>query len=51
MPIVRYAFLYKTPKRRPPKAGPGQPAELDAAIVEIAKAHPADGTRMVAAIA
>lgn len=43
--------IYKTPKRRPAAVGPGLPSELDAAIVEIAKAHPSDGTRMVAAIA
>ena len=43
--------IYKTPQRRPPAAGPGRPGADDAAIVEIAKAHPTDGTRMVAAIA
>ena len=43
--------IYKIPKRRPAAAGPGVPSESDAAIVEIAKAHPSDGTRMVAAIA
>ena len=43
--------IYKTPQRRPPAAGPGRPGADDAAIVEIAKAQPTDGTRMVAAIA
>ena len=43
--------IYKVPKRRPARAGPGRPGELDAAIVEVAKANPTDGTRMVAAIA
>ena len=43
--------IYKTPQRRPPAAGPGRPGADDAAIVEIAKAHPTDGTQMVAAIA
>lgn len=43
--------IYKTPKRRPAAAGPGVPSESDAQILEIAKAHPSDGTRMVAAIA
>ena len=31
--------IYKTPKRRPPSAGPGEPSESDAQIVEVAKAH------------
>ena len=43
--------IYKSPRRRPAAAGPGQPGESDAAIVEIAKANPTDGTRMIAAIA
>ena len=43
--------VYRAPRRRPPDAGPGEPDEGDAAIVEIAKAHSTDGTRMVAAIA
>lgn len=43
--------IYKVPKRRPQKAGPGEPGPDDARIVEIAKANPSDGTRMVAAIA
>lgn len=43
--------IYRTPKKRPPQAGPGRPGPDDVAIVEIAKANPTDGTRMVAAIA
>ena len=43
--------IYKTPKRRPAKAGPGVPSESDAAIIEVAKENPTDGTRMVAALA
>ena len=43
--------IYKTPKRRPAKAGPGVSSESDAAIIEVAKANPTDGTRMVAALA
>lgn len=43
--------IYKTPKRRPVKAGPGVPSESDVAIIEVAKANPTDGTRMVAALA
>ena len=43
--------IYKPPRRRPPAAGPGVPGAADAAIVEIAKANPTDGTRMIAAIA
>lgn len=48
--ICRQA-IYKAPLRRPPAAGPGRPGPDDAAIVNIAKSHPTDGTRMVAAIA
>ena len=43
--------IYQPPRRRPLIAGPRIPVPGDAAIVEIAKAHPTDGTRMVAAIA
>lgn len=43
--------IYKIPKRRPAAAGPGEPGPDDAAIVEVAKANPTDGTRMVAALA
>ena len=48
--ISRHA-IYKTSKRRPLEAGPGEVSDSDAQIVEVAKAHPTDGTRMVAAIA
>lgn len=43
--------IYQTPRRRPVEAGPGQPGPDDAAIVEVAKQNPTDGTRMVAALA
>jgi putative transposase len=46
--------LYRRRRRRPPGAGPGGPdagRPGDEAIVEVAKANPTDGTRMVAAIA
>lgn len=43
--------IYKTPKRRPAAAGPGVVSESDARIVEVAKANPTDGTRMIAAMA
>lgn len=43
--------IYKTPKTRPAAAGPGEVSEADRAIVEVARANPTDGTRMVAAIA
>ena len=43
--------IYQPPRCRPLIAGPRIPVPGDAAIVEIAKAHPTDGTRMVAAIA
>ena len=43
--------LYRRPSRRPAQAGPGRPAGDDAVIVEVAKANPTDGTRMVAALA
>jgi len=39
------------PKSRPAAAGPGRIGSDDHAIVEVAKANPTDGTRMVAAIA
>jgi putative transposase len=42
--------LYRRSSRRPARAGPGRPVD-DAAIVEVAKANPTDGTRMVAALA
>jgi putative transposase len=43
--------IYRTPTRRPAAAGPGKGRPGDDAIVEVAKANPTDGTRMVAAIA
>lgn len=43
--------IYRTPRRRPSHAGPGQVSESDQKIVEVARANPTDGTRMVAAIA
>lgn len=43
--------IYQPPRRRPPAAGPGRPRAGDAAIVEVARSYPTDGTRMVAAIA
>jgi putative transposase len=43
--------IYRTPVRRPAGAGPGRAGPDDAAIVEVAKANPTDGTRMVAALA
>lgn len=43
--------IYKTPKTRPAAAGPGEVSEADRAIVEVARANPTYGTRMVAAIA
>ncbi|MEM8620271.1 MAG: IS3 family transposase [Actinomycetota bacterium] len=43
--------IYKTSTRRPVEAGPGEVSESDARIVEVARAHPTDGTRMVSALA
>jgi putative transposase len=43
--------LYRPITPRPAAAGPGQGKPGDDAIVEVAKANPTDGTRMVAAIA
>lgn len=43
--------LYRPIATRPAKAGPGKGRPGDAEIVEVARAHPTDGTRMVAAIA
>ncbi len=49
MQISRQA-IYRTPKpRRPPQRRPPQ-GPVDEAIVEVAKANPTDGTRMVAAL-
>lgn len=48
---VNRTGLYKVPRRRPP----GQPRQLvdsvDRLIVDVARANPTDGTRMVAALA
>ena len=43
--------IYRPVSRRPVSAGPGRGRPGDDAIVEIARANPTDGTRMVAAIA
>ena len=43
--------IYRRPVRRPMGAGPGRVGPDDARIVEVAKANPTDGTRMVAAFA
>ena len=43
--------IYRPMSRRPASAGPGRGRPGDEAIVEVAKANPTDGTRMVAAIA
>ncbi|MEO9238069.1 MAG: DDE-type integrase/transposase/recombinase [Jatrophihabitantaceae bacterium] len=43
--------LYRPISRRPASAGPGRGRPGDEAIVEVAKANPTDGTRMVAALA
>lgn len=42
--------LYRPLTRRPTAAGPGRGRPGDEAIVEVAKANPVDGTRMVAAL-
>jgi putative transposase len=43
--------VYRPVSRCPAGAGPGRGRPGDAAIVEVAKANPTDGTRMVAALA
>lgn len=43
--------LYRPISRRPAGAGPGRGRPGDPAIVEVARANPVDGTRMVAALA
>ena len=43
--------LYRRRSRRPAAAGPGRAGPDDHVIVEVAKANPTDGTRMVAALA
>jgi len=42
---------YRTGRRRTAAAGPGPGRPGEEAIVEVAKEHPTDGTRMVAALA
>ena len=43
--------LYRRSGRRPRAAGPGATSGDDQVIVEVARANPTDGTRMVAALA
>jgi putative transposase len=43
--------IYRPISTRPPAAGPGRGRDGDDRIVEVAKANPTDGTRMVAALA
>jgi putative transposase len=43
--------IYRPMSRRPVEASPGRGRPGDHAIVEVAKANPTDGTRMIAAIA
>jgi putative transposase len=43
--------IYRPLTRRPAAAGPGNSRPGDSEIVEVAKANPTDGTRMVAALA
>jgi putative transposase len=43
--------VYRPISRRPASAGPGHGRPGDEGIVEVAKANPTDGTRMVAALA
>jgi len=50
MGISRQA-IYRPRKARPVAAGPGRAGPDDTAIVEVARANPTDGTRMVAAMA
>ena len=48
---VNRSGLYRTPKRRPAAARRAVIDPVDRLIVEIARANPTDGTRMVAALA
>jgi putative transposase len=48
---VNRTGLYRTPKRRPPTTRHAVVDPVDRLIVEIARANPTDGTRMVAALA
>ena len=49
--ISRQALYRRPGRRRPPAAGPGATSPGNQVIVEVAKANPTDGTRMVAALA
>ena len=49
MQISRRA-IYRTPKQRPAAGRRPATGTIDRAIVEVAKANPTDGTRMVAAV-
>ncbi len=49
MQITRQA-IYRTPKRWPPGRRRPATGTIDRAIVEVAKANPTDGSRMVAAL-
>ena len=48
---VNRSGLYRTPKRRPAAARRAVLDPVDRLIVEVARANPTDGTRMVAALA
>jgi putative transposase len=48
---VNRSGLYRTPKRRPADARRAVVDPVDRLIVEVARANPTDGTRMVAALA
>jgi putative transposase len=48
---VNRTGLYRTPKRRPRGQRPPLVDSVDRLIVEVARANPTDGTRMVAALA
>ena len=47
---VNRSGLYRTPKRRPKAARRPLSDPVDRLIVEVARANPTDGTRMVAAL-
>jgi putative transposase len=48
---VNRTGLYRTPKRRPPNARHAVVDPVDRLIVDVARANPTDGSRMVAALA
>jgi putative transposase len=48
---VNRSGLYRTPNRRPAAARRAVVVPVDRLIVEVARANPTDGTRMVAALA